>query len=146
MPNNDGLLIVSTLLGPILAVQAQKWVERVHEQRNSKRKVFYALMGTRATPVAPEHVQALNRIDLEFGGTRLNPPNASDRAVVDKWRIYADHLNHRALEGDEAAARAWKERTDELLVDLLAALSHALGYSFNRVELKRGVYYPQAHL
>jgi hypothetical protein len=145
MSITDGLLIASTLLGPILAVQAQKWLERLREQRNAQRRIFYALMSTRATPVASEHVQALNMIVLEFGGRLFWRPTARDKNVVDKWRIYADHLNHPAPPSDEAAQIAWRAATDDLLVNLLEAMSQALDYSFDRVELKRGVYYPQAH-
>lgn len=53
------LIIAATLLGPILAVQAQKWVEIWNEKRNRKLRIFYNLMATRAGRVSDRHVEAL---------------------------------------------------------------------------------------
>lgn len=62
---SDWLLIVSTILGPILAVQVQKWLELWREKRDRKLKIFYNLMATRAARVSERHVEALNSIQLE---------------------------------------------------------------------------------
>lgn len=43
-------MIIATIAGPILAVQAQKWLERLRERRNRKFCVFQQLMATRASP------------------------------------------------------------------------------------------------
>ena len=48
MDTKDWLLITSTVLGPILAVQAQKWVEVFRERRGRKLWVPQAL-GVSAT-------------------------------------------------------------------------------------------------
>lgn len=63
--------IIATIAGPILAVQAQKWLERLRERRNRKLKVFQQLMATRASRLSTDHVQALNMIDLVFYGTHF---------------------------------------------------------------------------
>jgi hypothetical protein len=95
----DELLIVATLLGPILAVQAQKFVERTTENRRRRLGIFHSLMATRAARVAPEHVQALNRIDLEFSGKRffglISWQTTRERAVVEAWREHFDRLWRR---------------------------------------------------
>jgi hypothetical protein len=65
----DWLLILATIAGPILAVQAHKWVERLREGRNRKLRLFERLMATRAARLSAEHVQALNMIDLVFYGS-----------------------------------------------------------------------------
>jgi hypothetical protein len=44
----DWLIITATLLGPVLAVQAQKWVERFQERRKQQVAVFATLMTTTA--------------------------------------------------------------------------------------------------
>jgi uncharacterized protein DUF6680 len=62
------IIAAATIAGPILAVQAQKWVERATERRRGQLQVFYWLMATRATRLSNEHVQALNRIELVFRG------------------------------------------------------------------------------
>ena len=59
-------IIFATFFGPIVAVQAQKWIENFREKKREKKYVFAMLMYTRGTRVSPEHVQALNRIELAF--------------------------------------------------------------------------------
>jgi len=50
---SDWAIICATLLGPILAVQAQKWVERATESRRRKW-IFETIMANRATRVKEE--------------------------------------------------------------------------------------------
>lgn len=132
----EGLLILSALAGPVLAVQAQKWIERALETKNRRRNLFYALMATRAARVSFEHVRALNMIDIEFHARK-------DRDVIENWRTYLDHLNQPNV--SDAELKAWGEKGETLFIDLLYAMSHSLGYDFDRVHLKRGVYSPRAH-
>jgi hypothetical protein len=142
---SDGLLILATIAGPILAVQAQKWVERASERRNQKRRIFEVLMTTRATRLANEHVQALNMIDIAFVRPKALRQSATEKAVIDAWRLYVDKLSENQKDSDAATLRAWTERCDEFFTDLMFALSNALGYNFDKVQLKRGAYYPMGH-
>ncbi len=144
------LVVLATIAGPVVAVQAQKFIERAREKREGRRRLFYALMGTRAARVAPDHVRALNMIDLEFYGRkilgfRLQFP--SERAVINAWRIYQDHLNQFPEGRDEPpeGAAAWVARGDDLFTELLYFISVALGFDFDRVQLRRGIYNPRAH-
>ena len=68
MALSDWLTIIAILLAPVFAVQVQKWVEHLRERRGKKLGVFQALMATRGARLSPEHVRALNMIDLEFSG------------------------------------------------------------------------------
>jgi hypothetical protein len=132
------LIVLATIAGPISAVQAQKWLERAGEARRRRMQVFSQLMATRATRLANEHVQALNMIELVFLGRRA-------RRVVGAWRIYADHLNVHV--GDtEAQITSWATTREELFFDLMQAMSDSLGFKFDRVQLRRGVYYPKGHV
>lgn len=141
----EAAIILATLMGPVLAIQAQKLIERATERRNAKKRIFYALMATRAARVAAEHVQALNMIDLEFGKGIFGWWPARDKEVTRRWRIYADQLNLPFDEDDQTSLRNWVDRGDELFTDLLDAMAKALGYDFDRVQLRRGIYYPKAH-
>jgi hypothetical protein len=135
----------ATLLGPIFAVQAQKWLERLRERRSRKLFVFQALMTTRATRVSIEHVQALNSLDLVFYGDRvLGVPRRkkTEQGVLDAWREYLDHLN---TPNDPNAFATWMVRGDELFVNLLGAIATDLKMKFDRVQLRRGAYVPVAH-
>ena len=62
----DWTVITATILGLILAVQAQKAVEALREHRTRKTSLFEQLMATRASRVSSEPVRALNMIDLVF--------------------------------------------------------------------------------
>jgi hypothetical protein len=65
-------IVFATLLGPVLAVQAQKWIERAREKTQRKIAIFRTLMATRATFLSPAHVEALNAIPIEFYGNKKN--------------------------------------------------------------------------
>ena len=49
----DIAIVVATLLGPVLAVQAQKWLERGREITQRRAWIFRTLMATRATNLSP---------------------------------------------------------------------------------------------
>lgn len=144
---SDWLIILATISGPILAVQAQKIIERARARQEQRLSIFYRLMANRATPIAPERIQALNMIDLEFRQNRFGRRSSKDMAVITAWKSLLDELNGGISQTvtDPATIDAWQRRCDDLSVDLLFALSNALGYEFSKVELKRGIYYPRGH-
>jgi hypothetical protein len=141
----DWILVSATVAGPVLAVQAQKWIEGWRDDRARRVSLFKTLMATRGAALSPAHVQSLNSIDLEFHGERY-------RRVRSSWRTYLDHLNsgpekeaNESADAFEARQKTWDDRRSDLLVDLLSAMGEHLGYSFDRVDLKRGAYTPQGH-
>lgn len=75
---SDTLIIIVTFLGPIVAVQLRKFIERRSERKNNRESVFITLMATRANRAGSvDHVQALNMIDLYFSGN-----SSRDKAVI----------------------------------------------------------------
>lgn len=108
---SDWLIIGSTLVSPLLAVQAQKWIERARERSNRKQVIFETLMTTRGanSRLTPEHVRALNQIDLEFSGTSMfgfhRPPSSKERSVLEAWKEYADTLNEDTDKMSEVQAQ-----------------------------------------
>lgn len=126
----DVLIIVATFLGPILAVQAQKWLERRRELTNSRLRVFKTLMATRALNLSGAHVEAINAVPLEFYGLKN---------ITTKWKVYFEHLLQSS-----AAYPGWETKRQELLYDLLLEMSLLLSYDFDAVEIKK-VYAPQGH-
>lgn len=151
MTEAEWMLAASALIGPVLAVQAQKWVERAREAYHRRNWVFSTLMATRQARVSFEHVRALNSVDLAFYGSRLlgrawRMP--SSQAVLDAWHDYHSHLS---LSGElrpktEGESRDWQGRGDELFTNLLERLALAMDYKFERVQLKAGSYSPEAHI
>lgn len=145
MTASDWAIVTATLVGPIFAVQAQKWIERRQEVNNRKAWVFNTLMATRGTRLSAEHVRALNMIDLAFygpvrGGTARR--SKGEQNVLDAWREYLDHLSSTVPEGDKSAFHASRE---ELFVNLLASIATERRYAFDRVLLRKGAYSPIAH-
>jgi len=87
-----------------------------------------------------EHVQALNMIDLSFYNG-----NKKEKAVIEAWQNYLDHLCIPIDNMTEAENVVWNGRSEDLFIELLNCLSVALGYNFKKVHLKRGIYTPRAH-
>lgn len=146
---NEWLLITGTVLGPILAVQAQKWLERSREAKNRREWVFLQLMATRQQRLSLDHVRALNSIDLTFYGSRRfgRLARASKyQDVLDSWQTYRTHLgNAPGPTPEDGELLAWNSRGDELFVNLLEKLAIATEFEFKREELKSGSYLPRWH-
>jgi hypothetical protein len=137
-------VVLATLAGPVVAVQTQKWIERATETRRRRLHIFTALMANRATRLADDFVKALNLIDLEFLPRWWS--ERKDKEVINAWRALFGELNHGpGASADQAAILAWNGRCDDRVVDLLAAMSIALGFSFTKEELRRGIYHPQGN-
>ena len=135
MTLTDILMVTATALSPVIAVQVTRYLDDRNEERGRKLQIFKTLMATRAYNIAPRHVEALNRIDLEFSAK-----NKKEKAVLDVWMQYLDHLGNHQM-----TPEAWGIRRLDLLVDLLYAMGKALDYDFNKTQIKNGTYSPTAH-
>lgn len=132
MTTTAWLTILAIVIGPIIAVQTQKLIEKSRETKNKKKWIFYTLMATRASRVAPEHVRALNSIDFEF----------KEESILEAWRLYLDHLNNQQVLEDQLSQ--WGNKCEDLFIDLLHSIAVVLKYKFDKVQLKRGIYIPRA--
>ena len=132
------LIIVAVILGPILALWAQRYSERRREERARKLWLFRELMATRTIRLSGRHVEALNHIDLEF-----DPKKKADAKVLDAWKMYLDTLSDTPNEDAQKAARY--EKREERFVDLIWEIGKYLGFSFDKVAIKRNAYSPIAH-
>jgi len=131
------ITVIAIIAGPVLAIQAQKLLERKRDERDRRLRVFKTLMVTRGTVLSPAHVEALNSIDIEF-----NSGSDKDKNVRVAWKAYLDHLDHYPKDGAEDDQKRWKEQTDSLLVELLFEMSKAVGYGFDKTYIKRAAYIP----
>ena len=127
---SDLVIAGCTLLGPVLAVQAQKWVEGFREKEARRLTIFRTLMATRATNLSPAHVEALNAVPIDF---------YKDKKVMDAWEEYFMHLTNAP-----AADPTWNPRRIDLFVKLLVLIGSRVGYRFNVAEMNR-TYFPTAH-
>lgn len=132
-----GLITIYAIYrSPIVALRLQKKIENNDERKERKISIFKTLMATRAEAVSFEHVKALNMIDIEFYG---------DNGITAAWNSYRDHLNSYPQNPTEADQKIWNGKTADYLTDLLFEMSKLLGYSFDKVLLKKGAYAPIAH-
>ncbi|MBR1154810.1 DUF6680 family protein [Bradyrhizobium sp. JYMT SZCCT0428] len=138
--NIDWAVVFATLVGPVLAVQAQKFIERSKSKSDRRNRIFEALMTNRATRLSDGYVQALNQIDIEFH-------SKSDKPVIDRWRALFGELNNGPPDtADRATAIAWVDKCNDRLVDLLMAMGKALGRTHSEEEIRRGIYYPKGRV
>src|SRR5688572_21913983 len=122
-------IVMATALGPVLAVEAQRWVTKYVEGRQRKLTLFRTLMNPRVASLSQEHVTALNAVPLEFH---------RDQEIMRQWRTYLDHLNKQSTTLD-----VWGQRRLDLYTDLLALMSRRLKYGFDPLQLKNEVYSPR---
>ncbi|MEO6871474.1 MAG: DUF6680 family protein [Chthoniobacterales bacterium] len=142
MKTIEWLTIIALLAGPVFAVQAQKWLEVEREKKSRRLRLFKTLMTTRGATVSPRHVEALNAIDLEFNGRRKK-----DRDVRQRWREYLDQLGSLSQDPQEQLRQleGWMQRNQTHLENLLRDMGIAVGYDFDLVQIRRGIYTPRGH-
>lgn len=147
MKTSDWLSIVAILLSPIIALQVQRYIDFFRERKSRKMRIFEAIMTTRGERLSQYHVQSLNMIDIDFYGMKVlgfNWRTQKGKNVLNAWKAYLDHLNTtEKLEGN--ILENWVLKKDELFTDLLFEMSRAIGYDFDKVQLKRSIYTPRAH-
>ncbi|HVA98357.1 MAG TPA: DUF6680 family protein [Bacteroidia bacterium] len=131
------LTIVAIILGPILAVQIDKYIYIRRDNKNRKLWIFKTLMATRGAILSAAHVEALNRIDLEFSNGKKY------YKVITSWKEYFDNLCQK--QGTEEQIIIWSTKNEELLANLLFEMGQSLGYSFDKVLIKRNIYSPIGH-
>lgn len=140
MTLSDFLMILAVLCSPLIAVQVTQHLNSQSKKKRRKIDIFRTLMANRATPNSPHAVSAFNQIDLEFN---KNDPN--DKGVISAWRLYYDHISSPEMHNcdDQQKWDSWAEQGRSLLIDLLYEMVEYLGYDFDKVQLKRGHYYPK---
>jgi hypothetical protein len=131
---HDGLIAACTLVGPVLAVQAQKWIERAAAKRNRKKALFEALMAARGETLSIEFKRAVNMIELVFH---------DDKKVINAWHNLFDTYVEQA--SDDSSARVLNEKRTDALKELLKQMSTACGYDFDDRTISKGYYTPVAH-
>ena len=128
--------IAAIVVGPIVALELQRKLDREREAKGRKLGVFKTLMSFRATALAPAFVQALNMIDVEFNGK-----NDKEKAVRTAWKVLLDHY-YDLTKAKDPGSDTLVEKSTQLRANLLLAMGRCLGYDFDEVLIKKGSYYP----
>ncbi|MBI3794722.1 MAG: hypothetical protein HY280_08345 [Nitrospinae bacterium] len=134
------ITIFAIFLAPVIAIQAQVYLEQKREKKRGKAQVFITLMATRATPTSAASVEALNRIDIAFH---------KDKKIKDAWRALLDVYDNFPKDindGDYSRKlQLSNEKAVEERINLLYEMAQSLKFDFDKVHLKRACYYPAGH-
>ena len=139
----DAAIVFATLLGPVLAVQTQKFLERRGEEHRRRVQLFEDLMATRATNLSPRHIDALNAIPIVFYKRNWWRKNSKAQLgrIQEEWKAYLVHLSDRRRL--DANFDIWDGERIEKLVTLLFSISCFLNYNFDRQDIETGIYSPE---
>lgn len=144
------LTLIAILVGPVAAIVVARYLEIGRDYRARRMDIFRTLMRTRRTPIFPEHVGALNLIEIEF---------AKDAKVMAAWKKLFEHLGtpRARLENEQPPRNADQSTVDEcdrqfgerlilerqkLLAQLLHAIAKVLGFKAEQLEIFDGGYTP----
>lgn len=140
MSAHDWITIIAIIAAPILAIQAESIIQRKREKKQRKIDIFTTLMATRATPLSQEHVEALNKIDIEY---------YDNSSVRELWKAlldcYANFPQNQSMPNFQNLLDTKREEAKDRLSDLLYEMAKTLGYKFDKVHLKRAAYLPRGH-
>ena len=123
-------VVLATILGPILAVQIQKSLEKSRTLKLRQTQIFRTFMTLRLA-LTVENVQAFNAVPVEFYG---------EDTIIEAWRAYLAHM------GVPSSSTGWSDKRIDLFFDMLQKMAVYLGYDFNFVQLKTDFYSPQGHM
>ncbi|MGC1105125.1 MAG: DUF6680 family protein [Candidatus Acidiferrales bacterium] len=126
------LTIAAVVVGPILALAAQRVLDNLREEHTRQVRVFRELMITRAQRLSPRHVEALNAVPLEFRKTHKN------KNILGAWKVYLDHLGTDSTKDFVA----WVRTGSEKLVELLYEMSQRVGPKLEKLSIETEVYLP----
>jgi hypothetical protein len=129
-------ILIATILaiyyGPIHAVETTRKNDIDREGNRRRREIFAALMRTRSATLTPDHVWALNLIQVEF----VNDPD-----VIRAYRDYIEKLSEEVPEAG-SALEAFLQRRRDRFFDLLHEIAKVVGFSLDKRDLERAAYVP----
>jgi hypothetical protein len=126
--------IIAILLSPIIALLVTNKVSEWREARNRRYGVLRDLMATRRARLDPAHVAALNLVELEV---------YKRTQVRSAYKAYVKHLSTPPPQESPALDTFLTERND-LFSELLVEVARDLGYAFDKSDLSKLGYQPEA--
>ena len=133
MDANSFAIIAAVFLGPIAAVFITRWVDHKRLKHGRRMDVFRTLMRTRRMTLNPDHVGALNLVEIEFDG---------EQNVIKAWKDYFTHLGKKPPT-ESAEANVFVSERGSLLTKLLHAMAQTLKFQIEQLEIFEGGYTPQ---
>lgn len=127
------LTIAAVVVGPILALGAQRVLDNLREEHERQVRIFRELMITRAQRLSARHVEALNAVPFEFRKIHKN------KKILEAWKAYLEHLGTDSTKD----LAAWVRQSTTLLVDLLYEMSHVVGPKLEKLRIETEIYLPK---
>lgn len=147
------LTVIALVVGPVLAVIIARNMETRHAKRERRMDIFRTLMRTRRSRLLPDHVGALNLVEIEF---------KDESAVIKEWKAYFEDLctdhpkrteeqieNEMTPEEKQQRFTKFDERIgryrEKLFAKVLHAIAKVLDFEVEQLEIFEGGYAPQAY-
>jgi hypothetical protein len=148
---NEIVTIVALVVGPVLAVFVTRYLDDQRMYKSRRMDVFRTLMRTRRSVLSPDHIGALNLVEIEY---------ANDQLVLAAWKKLFEHFgtpqtrrenenidgltdnNEINKRNETFGNRLFQERQSQL-AKLLHAMAKALGFKIEQLEIFEGGYTPQ---
>lgn len=127
-------ILAATFLGPIVAVLMTRYIDHLREKGSRRLSIFRTLMATRRAWLSPDHIAALNQVELDF-------QNAT--GVMNTYRAYMKHLATRFEPNDND--RVAHER-QSMRTKILSEMAKSLGIRVEQLDIFEGGYMPQGHV
>ncbi len=128
----DWLTVAAIFFGPLFALTAQRWLDRMRDKKNRRYQIYATLMALRNDPLNPDHIRALNSLDAVFDAGK-------DAKVRDAW---GRMLKHASTPRPDADPAPWDNTLTDLRVDVYQAVGKAVGYDHTIEYIKNRLYTP----
>jgi hypothetical protein len=138
----DWITVSAIVVGPVLALFAQRALDWLREKKQSRLRVYTTAMSYRApaTWLNLESLRALNSIDTIFD-------KDSDEPVRAAWAAVIAHATtpEPDAQAQPAEYREWYQRLFDLRVNLYQLMGAAVGHNHTLEYIKTQMYYPKFH-
>jgi hypothetical protein len=129
---SEWITVAAIIVGPIVAVLTQLWIQARNSKRATKLLVFNTLMSYRTVLLNPHFVQAFNLVDVVF---------YNNEEVREKRKAFMDVV--LAFAGGNMTPQAVEQLRD-IVAEMLSKMGAELGYDFDHLQIKGTGYYPAA--
>jgi hypothetical protein len=131
----EWITIVALIVGPIMAVCVQLWIQHYNKLKDQKLYVYAQLSSNRATWASQDFVRAMNLVDVVF---------YKNEQVREKRTKLMAHIKKTTTPEGAILPVDW-DRAKDLFAEMLDLMGKELHYEFEHTEIKDSAYYPVAH-
>jgi hypothetical protein len=131
----EWITIIAIVVGPIVAVLTQLWIQQYNKKRDQKLFVYAQLSSNRATWANIDFVRAMNLVDVVF---------YKNRAVREKRAKLMTHIKKTTGADGILQPVDW-DKAKDVFAEMLDLMGKELGFDFEHTEIKDSAYYPVAH-